>query len=61
MPSVVRRSSPPLQQLRRHGPARLRAAALEVLVMIVGEGGLHPADVAAAERLVRIKLQWSLS
>lgn len=46
---------PKLQQIRRHGPGRLRAVALEVLVMIVGEGGLHPADLAAAERLVRIK------
>ncbi|GIF09264.1 hypothetical protein Asi03nite_68020 [Actinoplanes siamensis] len=45
----------PLQRIRRHGPGRLRAVALEVLVMIVGEGGLHPADLAAAERLVRIK------
>jgi hypothetical protein len=44
-----------LQRIRRHGPGRLRAAALEVLVSIVGEAGLHPADLAAAERLVRIK------
>jgi hypothetical protein len=46
---------PQLQHIRRHGPGRLRAAALEILVNIVGEAGLHPTDVAAAERLVRIK------
>lgn len=46
---------PQLQHIRRHGPGKLRAAALEILVNIVGEAGLHPADLAAAERLVRIK------
>ncbi|MEU4164916.1 hypothetical protein [Actinoplanes sp. NPDC026670] len=46
---------PALQRIRRHGPGRLRPAALEVLVNIAGEAGLHPADLAAAERLVRIK------
>ncbi|WP_436531006.1 hypothetical protein [Actinoplanes sp. HUAS TT8] len=50
-PAIV----PELQRIRRHGPGRLRAAALEVLVTIAGEVGLHPADLAAAERLVRIK------
>ncbi|GAA4245008.1 hypothetical protein [Dactylosporangium darangshiense] len=44
-----------LQRIRRNGPGALRAAALEILVNIVGEAGLHPADLAAAERLVRIK------
>lgn len=44
-----------LQHIRRNGPGRLRAAALEILVNVVGEAGLHPADLAAAERLVRIK------
>jgi hypothetical protein len=44
-----------LQHIRRHGPGKLRAAALEVLVNIVGEAGLHPADLAVAERLVHIK------
>ncbi|WP_430792011.1 hypothetical protein [Actinoplanes sp. G11-F43] len=46
---------PTLRRIRRQGPGRLRAAALEVLVNIVGEAGLDPADLAAAERLVRIK------
>ncbi|WP_229068823.1 hypothetical protein [Actinoplanes sp. DH11] len=50
-PAIV----PELQRIRRHGPGRLRGAALEVLVNIAGEAGLHPADLAAAERLVRIK------
>ncbi|WP_127508777.1 hypothetical protein [Actinoplanes solisilvae] len=46
---------PELQRIRRHGPGRLRPAALEVLVTLVGEAGLHPDDLAAAERLVRVK------
>lgn len=50
-PAIV----PRLRRIRRHGPGRLRAGALEILVNIVGEAGLHPADLAAAERLVRIK------
>ncbi|MCO8269036.1 hypothetical protein M1L60_00365 [Actinoplanes sp. TRM 88003] len=50
-PAIV----PQLQRIRREGPGRVRATALEILVNIVGEAGLHPADLAAAERLVRIK------
>jgi hypothetical protein len=50
-PAIV----PELQRIRRQGPGRLRAAALEVLVQMAGEDGLHPADLAAAERLVQIK------
>lgn len=47
---------PRLRQIRREGPGRLRAAALEVLVNIGGEAVLDQADIAAAERLVRIKV-----
>ncbi|GAA4567841.1 hypothetical protein GCM10023176_21000 [Micromonospora coerulea] len=48
---------PHLRQIRREGPGRLRAAALEVLVNIGGEALLDQADIAAAERLVRIKVR----
>ncbi|MGA3490412.1 hypothetical protein ACK8GG_20660 [Micromonosporaceae bacterium DT55] len=46
---------PRLRQIRREGPGRLRAAALEVLVAIGGEAVLDEADMAAAERLIRVK------
>lgn len=47
---------PLLQEIRRTGPGRLRAAALTVLAEIAGEGGLSARDRAAVERLIRIKL-----
>ncbi|MFC7531158.1 hypothetical protein [Actinoplanes sp. GCM10030250] len=44
-----------LRGVRRNGPGRLRAAALEALMFVGGEAALAPADVAAAERLIRIR------
>ncbi|MEV0458979.1 hypothetical protein [Catellatospora methionotrophica] len=43
-----------LREIRRHGPGRLRTAALDVLAYRDGESGLDPVDVAAVERLIRI-------
>lgn len=51
-PSIV----PLLQEIRRAGPGRLRAAALTVLAEMAGEDGLSARDQAAVERLIRIKL-----
>ncbi|MER5185400.1 HEAT repeat domain-containing protein [Streptomyces sp. NPDC002896] len=47
---------PLLQRIRKHGPGRRRPRALTVLAEIGGEPALSPADVAAVERLIRIKL-----
>ncbi|EXG80492.1 hypothetical protein [Cryptosporangium arvum] len=44
-----------LRGIRRHGPSRLRAAALDALMHLEGESGLDPKDVAAVERLIRIR------
>ena len=44
-----------LRTVRRHGPGRLRAAALDALAYLDGEAGLDPADMAAVERLIRIR------
>ncbi|MEW1859558.1 hypothetical protein AB0399_04125 [Streptomyces sp. NPDC088194] len=48
---------PLLQDVRRRGPGRLRARALTVLADIGGEAALSAADVAAVERLIRIRLR----
>ncbi len=45
-----------LLAVRRHGPGRLRAGALQALACVAGEPGLDPADVALVERLVRVRL-----
>ncbi|MGW6858309.1 HEAT repeat domain-containing protein [Streptomyces xanthophaeus] len=45
-----------LQRIRRDGPGRQRARALPVLAALGGEGALSAEDVAAVERLVRVKL-----
>lgn len=45
-----------LQRVRRHGPGRLRSAALQALAFVDGEAGLDLADVALLERLVRVRL-----
>ncbi|NEE20549.1 hypothetical protein G3M58_80570, partial [Streptomyces sp. SID7499] len=47
---------PLLQQIRREGPGRQRARALTVLAALGGETVLPAQDVAAIERLVRVKL-----
>ncbi|MGW1029959.1 HEAT repeat domain-containing protein [Streptomyces sp. NPDC002577] len=47
---------PLLQRVRKRGPGRQRARALTVLAELGGEPALSPADVAAVERLIRIKL-----
>lgn len=47
---------PELSFIREHGPGRLRAAALTSLAEIGGEAALSARDVAAIERLIRIKL-----
>ena len=47
---------PLLQDVRRHGPGRSRAAALECLVNIGGEEVLSSQDRAAVDRLIRVKL-----
>ncbi|WP_406006761.1 HEAT repeat domain-containing protein [Streptomyces sp. NBC_00637] len=46
-----------LRLVRERGPGRQRARALTVLAESGGEGALSRADVAAVERLVRVKLQ----
>ncbi|MFF3085962.1 HEAT repeat domain-containing protein [Streptomyces nojiriensis] len=45
-----------LQRIRREGPGRQRARALSVLAVLGGETVLPVEDVAAVERLVRVKL-----
>ncbi|MGW3214903.1 HEAT repeat domain-containing protein [Streptomyces parvus] len=47
---------PLLQQIRRAGPGRQRARALAVLAALGGETVLPAQDVAALERLIRVKL-----
>lgn len=47
---------PLLQQIRRVGPGRQRARALTVLAALGGETVLPAQDVAAIERLIRVKL-----
>ncbi|MBL7256973.1 HEAT repeat domain-containing protein [Paractinoplanes lichenicola] len=47
---------PALQQVRREGPGRRRAAALRALAGIGGFEAFSAADRAAVERLVRVKL-----
>ncbi|WP_234436822.1 HEAT repeat domain-containing protein [Streptomyces maremycinicus] len=47
---------PLLRRIRERGPGRLRARALTVLAELGGETALSRADVAAIERLVRVKL-----
>ncbi|MFD4177592.1 hypothetical protein [Streptomyces anulatus] len=47
---------PLLQQIRRAGPGRQRARALTVLAALGGETALPAQDVAAIERLIRVKL-----
>ena len=44
-----------LRAVRRHGPGRLRLAALDALMYLGGEAALDAVDVAAAERLIRIR------
>ncbi|MBC9715554.1 hypothetical protein H9Y04_23680 [Streptomyces sp. TRM66268-LWL] len=46
----------PLRRVRARGPGRLRARALTALAASGGEEALSPADRAAVERLIRIKL-----
>ncbi|MCU7826232.1 HEAT repeat domain-containing protein [Kitasatospora sp. DSM 101779] len=50
------RAVPALRRVRRSEPGRLRPAALTALAGIGGEPLLSARDVAAVERLVRIKL-----
>jgi HEAT repeats len=47
---------PLLQRIREEGPGRQRAGALTVLAELGGERALSRADVAAIERLIRVKL-----
>jgi hypothetical protein len=47
---------PLLQRIRGEGPGRQRAGALTVLAELGGETALSPADRAAVERLIRVKL-----
>ncbi|WP_427921549.1 HEAT repeat domain-containing protein [Streptomyces sp. cg40] len=47
---------PLLRRVRERGPGRQRARALTVLAGLGGEPALSPADTAAIERLIRIKL-----
>nr|WTB30010.1 HEAT repeat domain-containing protein [Streptomyces sp. NBC_00830] len=47
---------PLLQRIRREGPGRQRARALSVLAVVGGETVLPAEDVAAVERLIRMKL-----
>ncbi|WP_327317834.1 HEAT repeat domain-containing protein [Streptomyces sp. NBC_01235] len=47
---------PLLQRIRERGPGRQRARALTVLAELGGEPALSRADVAAIERLIRVKL-----
>lgn len=44
-----------LRRIRRGGPRRLRQAALEALVYLGGEAALDDTDLAAIERLIRVK------
>lgn len=44
-----------LRSVREHGPGRLRAVALDALAFLAGPAALDPADVAAIERLIRIR------
>jgi hypothetical protein len=44
-----------LRAVRRHGPGRLRGAALDALMYLGGEAALDSADVAAVERLIRVR------
>jgi hypothetical protein len=44
-----------LRRIRRVGPSRLRRAALEALVYLGGEAALDDTDLAAIERLIRVK------
>ncbi|MFI9048461.1 HEAT repeat domain-containing protein [Streptomyces sp. NPDC053427] len=46
----------PLRTVRRTGPGHLRVTALRALASLGGGDALSPADRAAIERLVRIKL-----
>ncbi|MFI6083195.1 HEAT repeat domain-containing protein [Streptomyces sp. NPDC051217] len=46
----------PLRRVRGHGPGRLRSRALTILASVGGEEALSPADRAAVDRLIRIKL-----
>lgn len=47
---------PLLQRVRREGPGRVRARALDVLAAVGGEDALSGGDRRAVERLIRIKL-----
>jgi hypothetical protein len=49
-----------LRRIRRGGPGRLRRAALEALVYLGGEAALDATDLAAVERLIRIKQRHEL-
>ncbi len=49
-----------LRDIRRHGPGRLRAAALDALMHLEGDAGLDSTDVAAVERLIRIRQRTEL-
>ncbi|MFB8350052.1 HEAT repeat domain-containing protein [Streptomyces niveus] len=51
-PGVVKR----MRDVRVHGPGKLRSRALSVLTSVGGEEALSPADRAAVERLIRIKV-----
>lgn len=44
-----------LGDVRRHGPGRLRRAALDALAYLGGEAALGRADLRAVERLVRVR------
>ncbi|WP_329025605.1 HEAT repeat domain-containing protein [Streptomyces sp. NBC_00690] len=46
----------PLRKIRRDGPGALRARALTVLASVGGEQALSGHDLAAVERLIRIKV-----
>lgn len=46
----------PLRRIRSQGPGHLRPSALSVLAAVGGEEALSPADRAAVERLIRVKL-----
>lgn len=48
---------PLLRHVRERGPGRQRARALTVLAELGGESALSRADMAAIERLIRIKLR----
>ncbi|MFD9319035.1 HEAT repeat domain-containing protein [Streptomyces sp. NPDC060053] len=47
---------PLVRRIRERGPGRQRARALTVLAELGGEPALSRADVAAVERLIRVKL-----